>query len=153
EAVAAAALVLLDQPGVGEGRLRVLVQQPHVRVRRRVVGVEVILLDVLAVIALGARHAEETLLEDGVLAVPEGGGEAEELVAVAQAGDAVLAPAVGPAASLVVGEEVPGVAAVAVVLADGPPGPVAHVRAPAAPAEGVVVGRDLFEAEVFLRGG
>ena len=52
EALAVAAAVLLDQPAVGELGLRVLVEELHVRVRRRVVEVEVVLLDVLAVVAL-----------------------------------------------------------------------------------------------------
>jgi len=41
-------------------------------VRRRAVEVEVVLLDVLAVVALVAGDAEQALLEDGVAAVPEG---------------------------------------------------------------------------------
>ena len=55
----------------GNARLRVLVEHPHVRVRRRAVEVEVVLLDVLAVVALGAGQAEEPLLEDRVAAVPQ----------------------------------------------------------------------------------
>ena len=56
------------------------------------------------------------------------------LLFVAEAGDAVLAPAVGAAAGVVVGEVLPGVAAGGVVLADGAPLAVAEVGAPAAPA-------------------
>ena len=70
--------------------------------RRQVVEVVVILLDVLAMVAFERSEAEEPLLENRVAAVPECGGEAEELIAVADAGDAVLAPAVGLAASQVV---------------------------------------------------
>ena len=61
-ALAAAAAVLLDQPAVGKLRLRVLVEELHVRVRRRVVEVEVVLLDVLAVVALaGVRPKSRSL--------------------------------------------------------------------------------------------
>ena len=60
-------------------------------------------------------------------------GEDEELVAVAEAGEAVLAPAVGLAARVVVGEVVPGVAVGAVVLAHRAPGALADVRPPAPP--------------------
>ena len=132
--LSAAAPVLLDQPPVGELGLRVLVEELHVGVRRRVVEVEVVLLDVLAVVALVGRQAEEPLLEDRIAAVPEGGGEAQELVAVADAGDAVLAPAIGLAAGQVVRQVVPGVAVGGVVLADGAPGAVGDVRPPAPPA-------------------
>ena len=50
--VPGATTVRLHQVGVGEGRLRVLVEVLHVRVGRRAVEVEVVFLDVLAVIAL-----------------------------------------------------------------------------------------------------
>jgi hypothetical protein len=62
--------------------------------RGRAVEVVVILLDVLAVIALGVREAEEAFLEDRVLLVPEREREAEELAVVGYAGDPVLAPEV-----------------------------------------------------------
>ena len=63
---AAAPRVLLDELGVGKRRLRILVEPLHVRVRRRRVEVEVVLLDVLAVVALVAGQAEQALLEDRV---------------------------------------------------------------------------------------
>src|ERR1700681_4161322 len=46
-------LVFLDQQGVRKLRLRILVKELHVRVRRRIIQMKVVLLDVLAVIALG----------------------------------------------------------------------------------------------------
>ena len=100
---------------------------------RRAVEVEVVLLDVLAVVALAVGQAEEPLLEDRVLAVPQGQGEAEPLLVVGDAGDAVLAPAIGARAGLVVGEVVPGVAVLAVVLAHGAPLALAEVRPPLLP--------------------
>ena len=117
----------------GIGRLRVLVQVLHVRVRRRAVEVEVVLLDVLAVVALAVGQPEGTLLEDRVLAVPQRQREAQHLVVVADAGQAVLAPAVGARPRLVVGEVVPGVAVVAVVLAHRAPLPLAQVGSPLLP--------------------
>ena len=67
-----AAAVRLHQIGVGIGRLRVLVEVFHVRVGRRAVEVEVVLLHVLAVVAFAVGQAEEPLLEDRILAVPQG---------------------------------------------------------------------------------
>ena len=131
--VLAAAPVLLDQPRVGKRALRVLVEHLQVGVRRRGVEVVVELLDVLAVVALAVGQAEEALLEDRVLAVPQGQRQAEALLVVAEAGQAVLAPAVGAAAGVVVGEVVPGVAVGAVVLADGAPLALAQVRPPPLP--------------------
>ena len=66
------------------------------------VEVEVVLLHVLAVVALAVGQAEQPLLEDRILAVPQRQREAEQLLVVADAGEAVLAPAVGARARLVV---------------------------------------------------
>ena len=125
--------VRLDEVPVGELALGVLVEVLHVRVGRRRVDVEVVLLDVLAVVPLAVGEAERALLEDRIPPVPEGEGEAEALLVVGEAAEAVLAPPVGPGAGLVVGEVVPGVAVLAVVLADRPPLPLAEVGAPLLP--------------------
>ena len=50
--------------------MRILVQVPHVRVRRSAVEIEVAFLDILAVIALAVGQSEETFLENRILAVP-----------------------------------------------------------------------------------
>ena len=91
----------------GIGALRILVEALHVRVARDVVEVEVVLLHVLAVIALVAGEAEQPLLEDRVRAVPQREREAQPLPVVADAGDAVLAPAVGARSRVVVREVFP----------------------------------------------
>jgi hypothetical protein len=64
---------------------------------------------------------EETLLEDRILAVPQGQREAEALFVIGNAGQPVFAPAVGAGAGLIVGEIIPGVTALAIVLEDGSP--------------------------------
>src|SRR4029078_940779 len=99
------------------------------------------------VVPLGVGQAEQPLLEDRVVPVPQGHGEAEPLLVVGDAGQAVLAPPVGPRPGLVVAEVVPGVAALAVVLADGPPLPLAQVRPPLPPGDLLLAG--LIEADVF----
>ena len=142
----AAAAVLLDQSAVGELRLRILVEHLHVRVRRRRVEVEVVLLHVLAVVALVAGEAEQALLEDRVAPVPERQGEAQVLRRVADAGEAVLVPAVDPRARVVVREVVPGGAVRAVVLAHGAPGPFAQSTAPTAPGRAVLLEAVPFDA-------
>ncbi len=118
---------------VRELRLGVFVQVLHVRVGGCAVEVEVVLLDVLAVVSLGVGEAEHPLLEDRVAAVPQGEREAQPLFVVADARDAVLAPAVGAGAGLVVGEVRPGVAVLAVVLPYGPPLALAQIGTPTAP--------------------
>ena len=59
-------------------------------------------------IALAVGEAEQALLEDRVLAVPQPEREAEQHVLVAEPGDAVLAALVRARARLIVGDVVPG---------------------------------------------
>ena len=51
--------------------------------------------------------------------------EAEPLSVIGNAGDAILAPAVGTRAGMIVGEEIPNVAVLAEILAHGAPLPLA----------------------------
>jgi len=146
----ASAPVLLQQAGVRELGLGVLVESFEVGIGRRGVEVEVTLLDVLAVVALRPAQPEEALLEDGVAAVPQGQGEAQATLAIAYAEQAVLAPAVGSAAGVLVWEVVPGVAVGAVILAHRAPLPLAQVRPPALPVGDA--GVPLREAPAFRRG-
>ena len=122
----------------GKARCGYLYSTFHVRVRRRGVEVEVVLLDVLAVVALGAGQAEQPLLEDRVAPVPERQREAEPPLVVGDAEQAVLAPAVGARAGVVVREVVPGRAVWRVVLAHGAPLALGQVRPPAPPGRGAL---------------
>src|SRR5277367_2498757 len=128
--MSAASTVRADEICVRKLPLRILVQVLHVRMGRRAVEVEVVFLDILTVIAFAVGQAEQPLLQNGVLAVPEGQRETESLMIVGNAGDTVLAPAIGARAGLVVAEIVPGVAPLAVVLANRAPLAFAEVRAP-----------------------
>src|SRR5690606_3640917 len=136
--VQAARGVLRDETAVGVFGLWILVERLHPGVGRGGVEVVVEFLDVLAVVALGAGEAEETFLEDGVAAVPQGDGEGQAALAVTEAEQAVLAPAVGAAAGVFVREGFPGGAAERVVLADGGPLALGQVGAPAFPVAGAV---------------
>ena len=133
ELLARPAPVGLDQVPVGKLALRVLVQVLHVRVRGRAIEVEVVLLHILAVVALAVGEPEQALLEDRVALVPQRQREAQQLPVVAQSAEPVLAPPVGARTRLVVGEVVPGVAVLAVVLADRAPLPLAEIRSPFLP--------------------
>ena len=99
--------VLLKQPFVGKSLLWVAIQTPHVGVRGRRVEVVVEFFYVLTVVALVVGQAEHALLQDRVLAVPQGQGEAQPALAVGQSEDAVLAPAICSAAGLVMREIAP----------------------------------------------
>ena len=114
--VAGTPTVRLYQISVGESRLRILVEILHVRMRRRTVEVEVVFFDVLAVVAFAVREPEEPLLEDRVFSIPEGKRKAEALFVIGDPSEAVLAPAIGARAGVIVGEEIPGVTPLAIVL-------------------------------------
>ena len=93
----------------------ILIEHPHVRVRWRTVDVKVVLLDILAVVALAVGQAKQALLEDGVSTVPQREGKAQTLLLIANAGNAVLSPVIGPRARLIMVEVVPCVTALTVV--------------------------------------
>src|SRR5208283_1856693 len=99
----------------------------------RRIRVEMALLDVLAVVALGVREPEQPLLQDRVPAVPQREGEAQAALAVGDAQEPVLAPAVGAAARLLVREVAPALAVRGVVLSHGAPLPLREIGAPALP--------------------
>src|ERR1700722_4428781 len=74
-------------------------------------------------------------------------GQNQDLVAVANARDAVLAPAVSLGPGEVVRQMFPGISVGRVVFANGGPGPIGDIRAPAPPTVDVV--GDFSESAVF----
>ncbi len=123
---------LLDELLVGVRRVRVEIAHPQVGVGRRRVEVVVDLFDVLPMVALLSGQAEQALLEDRIALVPERDREAETLLGVAEATEAVLSPAISAAARVGVREVIPRRAVAAVALAHGPPLPLAEVGPPRA---------------------
>src|SRR5262249_7626900 len=93
--------------------------------------------DVLAVVAFVVREPEEPLFENRIVAVPQRKGKAKTLLVVGDAREAVFAPVIRARAGVLVREVVPGVAVVAVILADGSPLPLAQVRTPLLPRDAV----------------
>src|ERR1700730_13758969 len=106
--------------------------------RRGTVEVIVEFLDVLAVIAFGIGPPEQPLVEDRVAAFPQRDAEAEKQMVIAKAADPVFAPAIGPAARMVVREIIPGGAVLAVILAHRSPLAFAQVGSPAPPMFSIV---------------
>ena len=92
----AASAVFRPQVLVGERRLRVVVAPAVPGVAGQGVQVPPVLLDVLAVVRLRAGQPERALLQDRVTAVPQRQPQAQPLLDVAEPGQAVLAPPVGP---------------------------------------------------------
>jgi len=69
--LAAAPVIRLHQVTIRIGCLGILVEILHIGVGRRAVQIEVVLLDILAMIPLAVGQPEQPLLDDGVPAVPE----------------------------------------------------------------------------------
>src|SRR6476646_2804891 len=101
--------------------------------RRGIVQIKVIFLYVFAVIAFAVSQAEEPFFENRVLAVPQRQREAEVLFIIGNSGDAVLAPAVGTRAGLLMGKEIPRVTPRTIVFAYCPPLALTEVRTPLFP--------------------
>jgi len=66
-----ARMVGADEVGVRELTLWILVDHFQIGRRGRGIDIEVVLLDVLAVVALAVREAEQTLFEDRITAIPQ----------------------------------------------------------------------------------
>src|SRR5208337_3154032 len=98
-----------------------------------IVKIKPILLNVLSVIALRVGEAEHPFLQDRIASIPEDKPEHQQLIAVADPGNGVFAPAIGFAACLVVSQVVPGITVGAVVLAHGSPGALAYIGPPLSP--------------------
>src|SRR5215467_15438762 len=139
--------VLPRQLLVGEGGLRVLVEKFHVGVGRGGVEVEVVLLHILPMVPLAPAEAEQPLLKDVVVPVPQGEGEAEPLVIVTDAADPVLTPAIGTGAGMIVREILPGGPGGAVVFAHGSPLTLGQIWPPASPVGSASLG---FEQTLLL---
>jgi hypothetical protein len=62
---------------------------------RRGIQVKVILFDILAMVALVPGQTEDPFFEKRVSSIPQGEPEADHLVSIADAGQAVLIPPIG----------------------------------------------------------
>ncbi len=143
----APAAIFVQELIVGKCALRILVEHLQIRVRRQCVEIPVALFHVFAVIAFAVGKAVEAFFQNGVMFVPERERQIELAVVVAQAGQAVVAPAVSAAASMVVREVIPGGAVAAVIFADRAPLAFAGVCTPLPPRELTAIG--FVEAALF----
>ena len=82
--------------------MRILVQILHVRVSRCAIEVEVVLFHVLAMVAFAVGQPEEPLFQDRIFSVPHSYREAQYLVVIADSGQPILTPAIGPRSGLIV---------------------------------------------------
>ncbi len=112
----------------GKRRLRITINHPHEAVGRRVVGVPVKFLHVLAMIALRPGQAEEAFFQKRIAPIPKSEGKTEPLLVIGNSADAILVPAIGAGASMIVGKIIPGIAVRAVILPHRAPCAFTQVR-------------------------
>src|SRR2546429_3260292 len=151
--VPAAPAIFLDEPRIGIFRLRIFVERLQVGMRRRRIEVEILLLHVLAMIPLAAGEAEQALFQNRVAPIPEREREAKPALAVGDAEQAVLAPAVSAAASLFMGKIFPARAARRIVLTHRGPLALAEIGPPPFPVlrpRGVLLQADGFSRVRFV---
>src|SRR5580704_16175739 len=110
EVVASAPAIGTHQEVVGIRLLWIFVEVLHVRVRGRAVQVEVIFLDVLAVIPFVVRQSKKAFFEDRIFAVPQRQGKAKILSIIGDAREAVFSPTVSARSRLVMSKIIPSIA-------------------------------------------
>ncbi len=101
--------------------------------RRSAIDVEVVLLNILAMVGLAVRQAKHAFLQNRVATIPQRHREAKLLLVVRDSRYPILAPTVGARSCLIMGEVVPGVAVFTVVFANGAPLSLTKVRSPFLP--------------------
>src|SRR5258705_3757515 len=135
EVMARTFAICLDKIYVRVRTLRILIEVFHVAVCGCRVEVEVILLNVFAVVSLTVSKSEEALFKDRVALVPESNAKAKAVLVVRDPAKTVLAPTIRSRTRLFVAEVVPGVAVRAIVLPDRAPLPLTKVGAPLLPGD------------------
>src|SRR5580658_5100019 len=148
----AASTAFLDQPVIRILTLRIFVEHPHIAVRRSVVQMEPILLHIFAVIPLIRREPKHALFQNRIAAIPKRQRKHQQLIAVADSRDAIVAPAISLAASVIVWQKIPSIAVSAVILANSSPGAIANIRPPLLPRRHRTAA-DFGEPRMFLGSG
>src|ERR1700751_1162716 len=101
-------------------------------------------------VAFGIGQSEQALFQDWVISIPKHQRKTEQLLVVADAAHAVLAPPIGAAPCHIVGEVVPGIPVAAVIFPYRPPLPFAQIRPPLLPVE--LPRLAFFQAAMLSRG-
>src|SRR5258708_12154243 len=93
------------------------------------------LLHVFAMICLIVGKAEETFLQNRVMAIPQSNRQTKALLIVTDASDPVLAPAIRSTARMIVTEVFPRGAAARIVFSYCSPLPFTEIGPPASPSQ------------------
>ena len=103
---------------------------------------KVVVLDVFAMVPLRVSQAKGPFLQDRINAIPKGHGKAEAALVITQTKQAILPPAIGPRAGMVMGKGGPGIAIGGVVLPHGAPLALGQVTPPEGPGLGLPITLD-----------
>src|ERR1700761_8185151 len=117
--------VCLNQFRVGICPLWILVQVFHVGVGWSAIEIEVVLLDILTVVAFAICQAKQALLKDRILPIPQRQRKAEPLLVIADPAESVFAPSIGPRTGLIMRQVIPRITIRAVILSNRSPLPFA----------------------------
>ena len=98
--------------------------------RRGVIEIIVKLLTVFPVIAFVVGETKHAFLQDRIIVVPQCKCKAEMLIVIRDAGYAILAPAVGAGARLIMREIIPRIAIITIIFPDGSPLSFTEVGSP-----------------------
>src|SRR6266513_215302 len=133
EFLARTAPIGLHQVSIRELRLWIFVEILHVGMSRRAVEIEAVLLYIFTVVSFAVRQSEKAFLQDGVFAVPQAQGKAKILLVVGNACEPVFSSAIRSRPRLIVGEIVPGITILAVILSNRAPLTFTRVGSPFSP--------------------
>ena len=114
-------------------RLRIFVQALAIRMRRRGIEVVIALLDIFAVISFGPGQAEQTLFQNRIALIPQRHDKAEPAFAIGEAQQAIFAPAIRPAARMIMREITPAIPVGGIILPNRSPLPLGKIGSPAFP--------------------
>src|SRR5262245_29796339 len=97
--------------------------------------VEIIFLDILAMVTFRTRETEETFFEDRIVLVPQRQRKTDELLPITNTAESIFVPTIGSGARMIMRKIVPCRAIRAVVFADSAPGAFAEVWSPTFPVD------------------
>src|SRR5215831_14843275 len=96
----------------------------------RAIQIEVVLLNVFAVVALAIGESKKAFFQNRVCSIPKSEGKAQRLLIIANASESVFSPTIGARASLIVREIIPSISVSAVIFANGSPLTFAEIGPP-----------------------
>src|SRR5438132_7169993 len=117
----ASATVLLNKLRIREFLLRIFIESFQIRMCWRRVEVVVNLFHVFAMVPLTIRETEQSFFQNWILPIPERRRQADALVIITEAADAVFPPAISATAGMIMRKIVPRRSIGTVILTHGSP--------------------------------